>query len=125
MSEHTKGPLRVVDSTDLDSGDTATDGVRVAKCWSSSFAPPRREAAANAARLALCWNQHDALVVKAQLAEAATEALCRMAALAKELAAALAVVLPMADLASDYLPAEGAEEIAKARAVLAKVPKGD
>lgn len=49
MSEqkHTPGPW-LASGTIVDAGDVHADGARVAKCWTSTFAPPREESAANA-----------------------------------------------------------------------------
>lgn len=52
MASHTPGPWHVSQDTNVDAGDVHTDGVRVAKCWTSTFAPPPLEAAANARLIA-------------------------------------------------------------------------
>ncbi len=46
-------------TTQVDAGDVHADGVRVAQCWTSSFAPPVDEAAANAEFIAIARNAFD------------------------------------------------------------------
>ncbi len=51
MSQHTPGPWKVKQGTDV-TEDRAKEPCTVAKCWSSTFSPPREEAAANARLIA-------------------------------------------------------------------------
>ncbi len=51
MNQHTPGPWKVKQGTDV-TEDRAKEPCTVAKCWSSTFAPPREEAAANARLIA-------------------------------------------------------------------------
>lgn len=51
----------------VDSGDVHEDGVRVAKCHSSTFAPPMREAMANAALIVRAVNNYAKLITALKL----------------------------------------------------------
>lgn len=71
MSEEKHSPLpwHVQGGTNVDAGDVHVDGVRVAKCWTSTFAPPLQESAANAALIVRAVNAHAALLAACEAAE--------------------------------------------------------
>jgi hypothetical protein len=72
VSQHTPGPWTAF-STNVDAGDVHNDGVRVAKCWSSTFAPPPQEAIANARLIAAAPELLAALEAVVRVADRKTD----------------------------------------------------